>query len=317
MNTNQHWTKDNIPDLQGKTAIVTGANSGLGFEDTKALAAKGAHVVMACRNLEKAEAAADTIQREIPGASLKVQLLDLASLESIRDFAREFNNHYDRLEILINNAGLMAIPQRKTADGFEMQFGTNHLGHFALTGLLLVKLLAAETARIVTVSSDLHKQGRVNFEDLNSEREYNKWAAYGQSKLANLLFAYELQRRLERVQTNVISVASHPGYAATNLQRKGPEMSGASLQGLLMSLSNLVFAQSAEKGALPTLYAATAPGVKGGEYYGPGGFLGMRGYPEKVQSSERSYDNEVAERLWEVSEQLTGVHIELEEAKAI
>ena len=210
----------------------------------------------------------------------------------------------------------MAIPQRKTADGFEMQFGTNHLGHFALTGLLLVKLLAAETARIVTVSSDLHKQGRVNFEDLNSEREYNKWAAYGQSKLANLLFAYELQRRLERVQTNVISVASHPGYAATNLQRKGPEMSGASLQGLLMSLSNLVFAQSAEKGALPTLYAATAPGVKGGEYYGPGGFLGMRGYPEKVQSSERSYDNEVAERLWEVSEQLTGVHIELEEAKA-
>ncbi len=315
MNNHKQWDKNNIPDLQGKTAIVTGANSGLGFEDAKALAAKGAYVILACRDLEKAQAAAEEIHNQNSEASIEVMQLDLANLESIRNFTGQFNDRHEHLEILINNAGVMAIPRRETADGFEMQFGTNHLGHFALTGLLLEKLLATEHSRIVTVSSDVHKQGKIDFDDLNSREDYHKWAAYGQSKLANLLFAYELQRRLERVEATTLSVAAHPGYAATNLQKRGPEMSGSLSQSILMSFSNLVFAQSAEMGALPTLHAATAPEVKGGKYYGPGGFMGMRGYPEQVRSSERSYDTQVAARLWEISEQMTGVQFNLEKAK--
>ena len=312
MDNHKHWTENDIPDQQGRLALVTGANSGLGFYTSRALAAKGAQVVMACRTLEKGQAAADLIRKDIPGASLQVMALDLANLVSVRAFAAGLKEGHARLNLLINNAGVMALPYRKTADGvggsqFEMQFGTNHLGHFALTGLLLELLLAAGQARVVTVSSGLHTGGKINFDDLNSEHGYSRWGAYSQSKLANLLFAYELQQRLERGGYEAISLAAHPGYAATNLQAAGPDMDGNALQAAMMKLANRLFAQPAKMGALPSLYAATAPDAQGCDYIGPGGFMGMRGYPQKARSSPASYDPQVAERLWSVSERMTGV----------
>jgi NAD(P)-dependent dehydrogenase (short-subunit alcohol dehydrogenase family) len=307
MGAHEQWTTKDIPDLVGIDAIVTGANSGLGFETTRGLAAKGARVVMACRSLERGAAAAAAINREFSDASLEVMQLDLANLSSVCDFAKTYTNQRRSLHILCNNAGVMAIPKRKTADGFEMQFGTNHLGHFALTGQLVDTILATNEARVVTLSSTAHTIGKINFDDLNWEDSYGSWAAYGQSKLANLLFAYELQRRFAASGAGAISVAAHPGYAATNLQHVGPEMSGSTLWARVLRVSNRVFAQSAEMGALPTLYAVTALDVEGGDYIGPDGFMGQRGYPKKARSSAASYDQVNAKRLWDVSEVLTGV----------
>ncbi len=304
---NSKWTAQDIPNLVGKVALVTGANSGLGFETSLALAAKGAHVVMACRSVEKGTLAAREIRRQAPTASVEVMPLDLASLASIRQFAADFKQQHRALHLLINNAGVMATPYRRTADGFELQFGTNHLGHFALTGQLLDVVLHTPKARVVTVSSGAHALGKIDLANLNAERSYNPWSAYGQSKLANLLFAYELQRRLAAAGSDVISVAAHPGYAATNLQAAGPAMRGSQAQVKLFGLLNRLLAQSASMGALPTLYAACAPDVQGGDYIGPNGLGGSRGYPTKVRSSRDSYDAELAARLWLASEDLTGV----------
>lgn len=304
------WLAQHIPPQTGKTALITGANSGLGFEAAKVLAAKGARTILAVRDPAKGERAAAAIRSATPEAALAVLPLDLASLASIRAAAASFLQTYDRLDMLINNAGVMAIPRRTTADGFEMQFGTNHLGHFALTGLLLPLILKTPAARIVTVSSGAHVLGRINFEDLHGERRYQPWLAYGQSKLANLLFAYELQRRLAAAGSPVISAAAHPGYAATNLQAVGPEMAGSALGRRLMAFANRFFAQSAAMGALPEIYAATAPNVRGGDYIGPDGPLGQRGFPKKAQSNARSHDQAAAARLWAVSEALTGVQFE-------
>jgi len=296
------WTAEDVPDCSGETVVVTGANSGLGLAATREFARAGAHVVMACRDLERAEAARDDVRGDVPGASLTVRELDLAALESVRAFADRLADDTGRVDVLCNNAGVMAIPRAETADGFETQFGVNHLGHFALTGHLLASLRAAPAPRVVTQSSGIHARGRIDFDDLHGEADYDPWDAYARSKLANLLFAYELDRR-----SDVTSVGCHPGYAATNLQRRSAEGRGSRLRLALMKAANVVLAQSAERGALPMLYAATADDVAGGDYAGPGGLGNMRGAPEVQRSSGRSYDEETAERLWDVSEELTGV----------
>ncbi|WP_336326973.1 oxidoreductase [Halovenus sp. HT40] len=302
------WTKSSMPDQSGQTVVLTGANSGLGYEATKAFAEKGAHVVMACRSVERGESARDSIREQFPAASLSVRELDLADLESVRSFAESFVEEYDSLDMLCNNAGVMAVPRQETEDGFEMQFGVNHLGHFALTGHLLDVLESTSgQPRVVTHSSGVHERGKIEFDDLHWEDSYDKWSAYAQSKLANVLFAYELDRRLRTADVDVLSTACHPGYAATNLQKRGPEMAGSRLRLAAMKVANAVLAQSAEAGALPMLYAATHEEITGGEYVGPGGFANMRGTPEIQNSSERSRDEETAERLWAVSEELTGV----------
>jgi NAD(P)-dependent dehydrogenase (short-subunit alcohol dehydrogenase family) len=304
------WTANNIPSQTGKTFVVTGANSGIGYEAALQLAGKGAHVVLACRDQAKGRSAIEAIAAAHPSASVAVMELDLADLKSIRRFADAVRTAYAALHALCNNAGVMAIPHRRTADGFEMQFGTNHLGHFALTGLLLEHLLATPGARVVSVSSNAHKFGAMRWDDLQWERGYRKWFAYSQSKLANLLFAYELQRRLAAAGAGLISVACHPGYAATNLQAAGPRMQGSSVGEAIMALGNRLFAQSAARGALPTLYAATAADVRGGDYIGPDGLGEQWGSPKKVQSNARSHDPEAERRLWEISAQLTGVRYE-------
>jgi NAD(P)-dependent dehydrogenase (short-subunit alcohol dehydrogenase family) len=301
------WTDADIPSQAGKTIVVTGANSGIGLEAARALAAKGAHVVLACRDAVRGRRAADAIKSEHASAAVTVMELDLADLASIRRFADKLRSRYPALHALCNNAGVMAIPYRTTADGFEMQFGTNHLGHYALTGLLLERLLATPGARVVTVSSNAHKFGWMRWDDLQWTRGYRKWLAYSQSKLANLLFAYELQRRLSAVGAESISVACHPGYAATNLQAAGARMQGSSFLEATITLANRFFAQSAAMGALPTSYAATAPGVRGGDYIGPSGLGEQWGYPTAVRSNARSHDLEAQRRLWDISEQLTGV----------
>jgi NAD(P)-dependent dehydrogenase (short-subunit alcohol dehydrogenase family) len=292
------WTFADIPDQSGRTAVVTGANTGLGYETATALAAKGARVVLAVRDLDKGKAAADLIARANPGADVSVQQLDLTSLDSIEEAARELRSCLDQLDLLINNAGVMMTPRSTTKDGFELQFGTNHLGHFAFTGHLLELLVSTPLSRVVTVSSLGHRMGRIRFDDLQSERRYTRAGAYGQSKLANLLFTYELQRRLSG--TDTIAVAAHPGGSSSELSRYLP---GA------LRLAFQQIEQSAEMGALPTLRAATDPLVSGADYYGPGGFAEMRGYPELVSSNGKSHDDEVARRLWAVSEQLTGVTV--------
>jgi NAD(P)-dependent dehydrogenase (short-subunit alcohol dehydrogenase family) len=308
MSKKPHWTVENIPDQTGKTAVVTGGNSGLGYYACRALAARGARVIMACRNQEKGLSAVRRIQNDFPHASLELIPLDLADLRAVRSFVFSFAEKHPRLHLLINNAGLMATPHRQTVDGFELQFGVNHLGHFALTGLLLEQLLAAPDARIVTVTSMVHESGTINFDDLNSQRKYARWSAYAQSKLANLLFAYELQRRLASHSFSAISLATHPGYSATNLQTSGPGLDQNRLLLWTMKIGNAIIAQPAQMGALPVLYAAAAPDVRGGDYIGPGSFMGMRGYPVKTHSSPASHDPETAARLWSVSEQMTGVH---------
>ncbi|WP_440770062.1 oxidoreductase [Natronorubrum sp. DTA28] len=311
-----NWTADDVPDLHDRTMVVTGANSGIGLEATRELARNGATVVMACRDTERGEAAAADVRADVPDADLRVEACDLASLESIRAFAERLEG--ETIDVLINNAGVMAIPRSETDDGFETQFGVNHLGHFALTGLLLENLGIHEgrDSRIVTVSSAMHERGEVDFDDLQGEDSYDPWDAYCQSKLANVLFAYELERRLLTADANAESVAVHPGYANTQLQFRGPEQSGSRIWMAASRLANTVVAQSAEMGALPTLYAATAPDAEGGAYYGPGGLLNMRGAPERQASSDRSYDRETARQLWKVSSDLTGVTYDLPEPKA-
>ncbi|HSP96406.1 MAG TPA: oxidoreductase [Candidatus Dormibacteraeota bacterium] len=301
------WSETDIPDLSGRTIVITGANSGLGFEAALALAGKGAQVVLACRDQAKGRAAEEQIRARHPRATTALMALDLSSLADIRRFAEAARATYPRIDVLMNNAGVMALPHRQTADGFEMQFGTNHLGHFALTGLLLDHLLSSPGARVVTVSSGAHRMGRIRFDDPNWQRGYRKWPAYGQSKLANLLFAYELQRRLAAAGADTISVAAHPGYAATNLQAAGARMQGSSLLERVMDVANWLFAQNAAMGALPQLYAAVAPNVRGGEYYGPDGIGELWGHPRAVISSASSRDAEAARRLWALSEQLTAV----------
>ncbi|HTI78107.1 MAG TPA: SDR family NAD(P)-dependent oxidoreductase [Mycobacterium sp.] len=295
------WTTADIPDQTGRTAVITGANTGLGYETASALAAKGAHVVLAVRNLEKGKAAADLIARAAPSASVAIQELDLTSLDSIRAAADQLRADHASIDLLINNAGVMFTPKSTTKDGFELQFGTNHLGHFALTNLLLDRVLAAPGSRVVTVSSVGHRFARngIRFDDLQSERSYSRVGAYGQSKLANLMFTYELQRRLQG--TNTIAAAAHPGGSRTELTRNLPPLIGAATR-----LVEPLF-QGADMGALPTLRAATDPGVLGGQYYGPDGFGEQRGYPKIVASSAVSHDTDAQRKLWAVSEELTSV----------
>jgi NAD(P)-dependent dehydrogenase (short-subunit alcohol dehydrogenase family) len=300
-----NWTASDIPELGGRRAIVTGANSGLGLEIALELARHGARVVLACRDTGKGDEAARGISAAVSEANVEVARLDLAELASVREFAEAHSG--DGLDLLVNNAGVMALPRRVTRDGFEMQLGTNHLGHFALTGLLLPALLERPGARVVTMSSGAHQMGRIRFDDLQGERRYQRWLAYGQSKLANLLFAFELARRAALADLDLTSVAAHPGYAATNLQLAGPQMEGSGLKERLAKLGNRVFAQSSAQGALPALYAASMPGVVGGEYFGPDRVGGMRGNPARAQTNRAARDPELARRLWTVSEELTGV----------
>ena len=300
------WTSNDIQNLRGKTAIVTGANSGLGLVTAKELAGKWCHVVMACRSANKAEAAAKEITNAYPKASIEILALDLSSMDSIKSFSDEIHKRFKAIDLLCNNAGVMDIPFRKTTEGFEMQFGTNHLGHFALTGRLLDLIAHTEGARIVTTSSLMHIPGKINFDDLHWSKGYSGWGAYFQSKLANLLFTYELERKLKTAGAKAISVASHPGYASTNLQLVSAQMENSSFQENLWKSMNACVAQSAEMGTLPTLYAATNNSIKGGDFIGPR-ILGWRGYPKKANSSKRSKDKAVASKLWSVSEELTGV----------
>jgi len=297
------WSANQIPDQSGRLAVVTGANSGLGLETARALAAAGATVVITARDRAKGEAARQRITAETPDAAVEARVLDLAALESVRGFAAGIAADHPRIDMLINNAGVMMPPRGETADGFELQFGTNHLGHFALTGLLLEPLAAVGGARVVTVSSLEHKPGRIHFDDLQSESKYSSRGAYQQSKFANAVFGLELDRRLRAAGSPVISVLAHPGYSATNLQTSGPPFPVSAL----LRISNALIAQSASKGALPQLYAATAPGVEGGEFIGPDGFMEARGTPTEVQPVKRARDEQTARRLWDVSEELTGV----------
>ncbi len=299
------WTINDIPNLGGKIAIVTGANSGLGYISSLALARKGAKVIMASRDQAKAQSALERLKREVPLADVEIMRLNLADLDAVRDFATQFKSRYDRLDILLNNAGVMTVPEGQTAQGFEMQFGTNHLGHFAMTGHLLEILTNTPASRVVTTSSFAHLIGRMHFEDLQLRQKYDRMQAYGQSKLSNLLFAFELDRRLKARSGNPISLAAHPGYAATNLQNNSATSSGSVFEKMIYPISNRVVAQSAEMGTLPQLYAATAPGVKGGTYYGPR-FL-LRGYPVVSKANARANDLTDAAHLWQMSEELTGV----------
>jgi NAD(P)-dependent dehydrogenase (short-subunit alcohol dehydrogenase family) len=295
-----------VPDQSGRTAVVTGANAGLGLATARVLAERGAMVVLACRDVVKAERAADRIRREVGGADLDVVHLDLASLASVREAADKLRSNYPRLDLLINNAGVMAVPYQRTEDGFELTMATSHLGHFALTGLLLEQLLASAGSRIVTVSSIAHRRGVMQFDDLQSEPRYKPGDAYGQSKLANLLFTYELQARLEAAGSRTIALAAHPGNARTELWRTSSRLERVLISPRLRWL-NFWLVQSAEFGALPTLRAAVDPSARGGDYYGPAGWFQFTGYPTRVESSARSHDAVVQRRLWDVSEQLTGV----------
>jgi NAD(P)-dependent dehydrogenase (short-subunit alcohol dehydrogenase family) len=303
----KNWTADNIASQQGKTFLITGANSGLGFEATKVLSKKGAHIVMTARNLQKGNEALEAIKKENPNAKLDLMQLDLADLHSIRNFSDEFHSKYSKLDVLVNNAGVMNPPKREvTKQNFEVQFGINHLGHFLLTGLLLDTLKNTPNSRISVQSSIVHKtesmKPDIHFDDLNFEKSYNRDQAYAQSKLANLLFAYELDRRLQANNINTIVTAAHPGYTKTNLQANS---------GFLISvILNNILAQNVKIGTLPILRAATDENVKGGEYFGPTKMMELKGYPELVKSSDKSYDKDLAKKLWEVSEKLTNLKYE-------
>ena len=300
---NRTWSQADVPDQSGRVAVVTGANTGIGYETAAALAFSGAHVVLAVRNLEKGNEALSRIVAAKPGSDVTLQALDLTSLDSVRSAADKLRDAYSGIDLLINNAGVMLTPKQVTADGFEMQFGTNHLGHFALTGLLLDRLLPVSGSRVVTVSSLGHRmRAGIHFDDLQWERRYDRAGAYAQSKLANLLFTYELQRRLAAAGATTIATAAHPGSSNTELMRNLP----AFIRPAAAVIGPVLF-QSAAMGALPTLRAATDPAATGGQYYGPGGFLEQRGHPKLVQSSAQSHDEDLQRRLWTVSEQLTGV----------
>ncbi|WP_016951637.1 SDR family NAD(P)-dependent oxidoreductase [Anabaena sp. PCC 7108] len=299
---NEKWNKENILSQKGRVVIVTGSSSGIGYETARVLANKQASVMIAVRNLDKGNKALAKIIQQNKDADVKVMELDLANLASVKNFAENFKKNYSRLDLLINNAGVMIPPYTKTTDGFELQFGTNHLGHFALTGQLLELLISTENSRIVNVSSGAHNIGNIDFDDLNWEkRSYAKWKAYGDSKLANLYFIYELDRKLKDNGIKTFATASHPGWTATELQRTA---------GRVVGYLNGILAQDITMGALPTLRAATEEGLKGKEYFGPSGFLEVRGYPVKVESNELSKDQAIAQKLWEVSEKLTGVKFE-------
>ncbi|QHC21190.1 oxidoreductase [Streptomyces sp. GS7] len=300
------WNTSHIPDQTGRSAVVTGANSGIGYVTARELARRGARVVLACRSTERGAAALDRLRSEVPTAEAEFRRLDLADLSSIRDFAAGLDDFDgDRLGLLVNNAGVMALPQRTTADGFEMQFGTNHLGHFALTGLLLPRLLATPGARVVTVSSMLHALANVDLGDLNSERSYGRWTAYARSKSANLLFTHELARRLAAAGSGVVAAAAHPGYAATNLQTAGVRMEGRRSAERAIDLGTRLIAQSADGGALGTLCAATAPHMRPDSFIGPRS--GLRGAPARSFRAPWTTNDRTAEALWAASEQLTGV----------
>jgi NAD(P)-dependent dehydrogenase (short-subunit alcohol dehydrogenase family) len=296
-----------MPDQSGRTAVVTGANGGLGLETALALAGAGAHVVMANRNADKSAAAVERIRRQHPGASLEVVPCDLSSQRSTRAAAEQIHGAHERIDLLIANAGVMAIPRRITDDGWEMQLATNHLGHWTFSALLIDRMLDVDDSRVVVVTSELHKAGRIDFDDLHGDRRYNRWKAYAQSKLANVLFARELCRRLLAGHRATISGAAHPGYAATELQTVGPKMGGRRGFAQLMTLGNRLVAQPAAMGALPTLYAATSPSMISGMLIGPDGMFDMRGNPEVVVPSKRAQDVELGKRLWALSEELTGV----------
>ncbi|MFF4396711.1 oxidoreductase [Streptomyces sp. NPDC001480] len=298
------WTAHDIPDQTGRTAVVTGANSGLGYVTARELARRGARVVMACRSEARGREAVERVTGEVPGASAELGLLDLGDLASVREFAHGLP--YDRIDLLVNNAGVMALPYGTTADGFETQFGVNHLGHFALTGLLLPTLLGTPGARIVTVSSMMHTLANIDPADLDSARRYRRWIAYARSKTANLLFTHELGRRLAGAGSEVVAAAAHPGYAATNLQTAGVRAEGRRVAERLVELGNRVVAQPAEAGALPTLYAATAPDVRPDAFFGPS-FAAWRGAPAPSWRAPWTLNDAMGERLWAESERLTGV----------
>lgn len=303
------WTPAEMPQQQGRLAIVTGANSGIGYQTARYLARAGATVILACRSREKGEAARAKIVAENPvgnpAAKVELRVLDVADLDSVRSFAAEFASGGRALDLLINNAGVMAIPSRRTTpQGFEMQFGTNHLGHFALTGLLLPALLRQPNSRVVTVASIAHKGGRLNFDDLNAERSYDPRGAYQQSKLANLVFGLEFDRRLRARSAATTSVIAHPGVAVTNIVSNGM---GTGLKGRIVNALLPLVAQSDDRGAWPLVYAATSPQAHGGGYYGPDGIAEIKGTPVEVKPKPHALDPAVGRRLWEVSETLTGV----------
>lgn len=309
------WSAEQIPDQSGRTAVITGANSGIGLVTARELARHGATVVVACRDIDKGDAAVEQMRQELgeagPEAAFHVRRLDLADLDSVRSFAAETIAAFpEGIDLLVNNAGVMAPPRKETADGFELQFGTNHLGHFALTGLLLDELKKKPGSRVVTVSSNAHKMGKVDFDDLQSEDSYRRWNAYAQSKLANLVFAIDLQRRIDEAGLDIESMAAHPGLSATNLGSAGTG-TGNGIVNLLttpvLKFSHIVFAQDAEHGALPTLFAAVSPGLPGGSYIGPDGIGEHRGSPTVVTPRKVAHNPEVAERLWRESVELTGV----------
>ena len=308
-----NWSTKDIPDQRGRSAVVTGATGGIGYETALELARAGAEVILAGRDAAKGAAAETGIRAAHPAANVRFELLDLASLALVAAFAEKLGAERSGIDLLVNNAGVMALPKRQTtADGFEMQFGTNHLGHFALTGALLPLLRAGDAPRVVNVSSSAHQRGHINFADLQAERSYGAWTAYGQSKIANLLFTFELQRRSEANGWGVMSNAAHPGWARTDLIANGPAAEGGlgAMMAHAASFAAPFFSQDAAGGALPTLYAATSPDAKGGGYYGPTGMMELKGPPGAARISVKAKDETVARRLWEVSEELTGVRFE-------
>ncbi len=303
------WTPQDMPSQSGKTIFITGANSGLGYWSSLHLARAGAHVIMACRSAEKMEQARQKILQEVPRiqpSQLEGVLLDLSDLESITTVAKRYVAEQRPIHTLLNNAGVMALPYQTTAQGFERQFGTNHLGHFALTAQLFPLLKISPSARVVTISSLYHRRGHIDFDNLQGQKHYQKWQAYAQSKLANLLFTLELQRRLDQHRLPILSLGAHPGYAATNLQAAGAKAENGWLKQKVVELANRFVAQPAEQGAYPQLFAATEPGLSGGLFFGPDGFQALRGHPTRETPAESAQDLKVAQRLWETSEKLTG-----------
>lgn len=301
------WTARDVPSQNGRTALVTGANSGIGFQTALELARAGAHVVLGCRSSAKGQQALDTLLREAPAAKAEVAILDMASLASVRSLAQQWNHEARSLDLLINNAGVMALPSRdQTPDGFERQFATNHLGHFALTGLLVPALLRSSAPRVVTVASLAHRNGKMEWDNLQSERRYQPWNAYNNSKLANILFARELQRRVDEDGGRLLSTAVHPGVSRTSIIANGPGV-GNGLKMKLIALLSPVLMQPDSMGALPTLYGAASPELQRNQYIGPDGFMEMKGFPTVVQPRPQALDEAAGKRLWEISETLTGV----------
>lgn len=298
----QNWTVDNILDQKGRVVIVTGSSSGIGYETARVLANKNANVILAVRNSEKGENALQKIKAQNNNVNVEIMIFDLANLKSIKKFAGEFKQKFERLDLLINNGGVMIPPYTKTVDGFELQFGTNHLGHFALTGLLFDLIKKTKNSRIVNVSSGAHRYGNINFDDLHwDNRKYKKWASYGDSKIANLYFTYELQRKLRQNGSDTIVTAAHPGWTATELQRHS----------VFIKIISNISAMKIVQGALPSLRAAIDEQALGGDYFGPDGWQEMKGFPVKVRSNKLSYDTEIAKKLWDVSEELTSVKYSL------